>query len=323
MRWRRELGETPTAPLLVCVLTRRSHVCRPRPADVSPTSPMWQPRYSTRSVVASSHETSTQAPHQTPLQLPLQTTSPSTTMIVITTAHTILPRFTSRHFLLEVGALKSRTGLCEFSDYPSSGNEGEEFTAYLGGARDDYRSPASLGSGYRLFHGNPPPPCREFSNQAAAQLYQDLHYWAEGLNQQGMRKKTTVKATGYTDDEVIRMMAGVRLAILEAARRIEDMVLHRYGIDEGSFPACFLKHPLLFNLEAAKLQTLCLAIRPAVTRAPLKTCILSTMGSVFLTTALALEATAPRLTRPLATLTSSEVELRRDHSGFKGQGRQW
>ncbi|KAF7361899.1 RT-RNaseH-2 domain-containing protein [Mycena venus] len=93
-----------------------------------------------------------------------------------------------------------------------------------------------------------------------------------GLNQNGMRKKTSkfhgdklrrmviereaLKATGYTDPVVIRMMAGVRLATLEAARRIEDLVWHRYGIHEGSFPDRFLHHPFLFNIEAAKMQTL-------------------------------------------------------------------
>ncbi|KAJ7810502.1 hypothetical protein B0H14DRAFT_2607274 [Mycena olivaceomarginata] len=78
-----------------------------------------------------------------------------------------------------------------------------------------------------------------------------------GLNQQGMRKKTT---------------------ILEAGRRIEDMVWHRYGITDvreswpwktgaaanfrhdgifqHSIPARFLHHPLLFDVEVAKLQTM-------------------------------------------------------------------
>jgi hypothetical protein len=117
---------------------------------------------------------------------------------------------------------------------------------------------------------------------------------AGGLNQQGMRKKTSkffgdslrrvvlnreaVKATGLSDGTVVRFMAGVRLAILEAGRRIEDMVWHRYGITDvrdawprktgaaanfrhngmfqHSIPARFLHHPLLFDVEVAKLQTL-------------------------------------------------------------------
>ncbi|KAJ7905741.1 hypothetical protein B0H14DRAFT_2554196 [Mycena olivaceomarginata] len=115
-----------------------------------------------------------------------------------------------------------------------------------------------------------------------------------GLNQQGMRKKTSkfvgdslrcmvlnreaVKATGLSDGTVVRFMAGVRLAILEAGRRIEDMVWHRYGITDvheswpwktgaaanfrhdgmfqHSIPTRFLHHPLLFDVEVAKLQTM-------------------------------------------------------------------
>ncbi|KAJ7863041.1 hypothetical protein B0H14DRAFT_2575015 [Mycena olivaceomarginata] len=117
---------------------------------------------------------------------------------------------------------------------------------------------------------------------------------AGGLNQQGMCKKTSkffgdslrrvvlnreaVKATGLPDGTVVRFMAGVRLAILEAGRRIEDMVWHRYGITDvrdawprktgaaanfrhngmfqHSIPTRFLHHPLLFDVEVAKLQTL-------------------------------------------------------------------
>ncbi|KAJ7862598.1 hypothetical protein B0H14DRAFT_3444551 [Mycena olivaceomarginata] len=70
-----------------------------------------------------------------------------------------------------------------------------------------------------------------------------------------MRKKT-IKATGLSDGTVVRFMAGVRLAILEAGRRIEDMVWHRYGITDHSIPVCFLHHPLLFDVEVAKLQTM-------------------------------------------------------------------
>ncbi|KAF8146680.1 hypothetical protein K438DRAFT_2092856 [Mycena galopus ATCC 62051] len=114
----------------------------------------------------------------------------------------------------------------------------------------------------------------------------------EGLDQQGRRKKTrkflgdalrrTVikreahKAAGMADERTIRLMAGVRLAVLEALRRIEDMVWHRYGISEVrlrrayqefancfrdfrhqyAFPDKLIRHPFLFPLEAAKLQVL-------------------------------------------------------------------
>ncbi|KAF8196816.1 hypothetical protein K438DRAFT_1967820 [Mycena galopus ATCC 62051] len=93
-----------------------------------------------------------------------------------------------------------------------------------------------------------------------------------GLNQQGRRKKTrkfhgdslrrTVikreahKAAGMADERAIRLMAGVRLAVLEALRRIEDMVWHRYGITEYAFPDKLIRHPFLLPTEAAKLQVL-------------------------------------------------------------------
>jgi hypothetical protein len=90
--------------------------------------------------------------------------------------------------------------------------------------------------------------------------------------------REAVKATGLSDGTVVCFMAGVHLAILEAGRRIEDMVWHHYritdvrdawprktgaaanfrhnGTFQHSIPARFLHHPLLFNVEVAKLQTL-------------------------------------------------------------------
>ncbi|KAF8209293.1 hypothetical protein K438DRAFT_2062281 [Mycena galopus ATCC 62051] len=113
-----------------------------------------------------------------------------------------------------------------------------------------------------------------------------------GLNQQGRRKRTrkfcgdhlrrTVikrearKAAGMADERAVRLMAGVRLAVLEALQRVEDMVWHRYGITEVrlqplfkmsndpfrkfrhqfAFPDKLIRHPFLHPLEAAKLQVL-------------------------------------------------------------------
>ncbi|KAJ7905602.1 hypothetical protein B0H14DRAFT_2554098 [Mycena olivaceomarginata] len=65
-----------------------------------------------------------------------------------------------------------------------------------------------------------------------------------------------VKVTGLTDANVVRLMAGVRLALLETGLRLEDMVWHRYGVTDRFFPSRYLHHPLLFDLEVAKLQTL-------------------------------------------------------------------
>ncbi|KAJ7303063.1 hypothetical protein DFH08DRAFT_977275 [Mycena albidolilacea] len=83
---------------------------------------------------------------------------------------------------------------------------------------------------------------------------------AEEGDREGKKKrknpKTTVKATGLTDDNVVRLMAGVRLALLETGSRLEDMVWHRYGVTDCFFPSRYLHHPLLFDLEVAKLQTI-------------------------------------------------------------------
>ncbi|KAF8204272.1 hypothetical protein K438DRAFT_1964634 [Mycena galopus ATCC 62051] len=116
-----------------------------------------------------------------------------------------------------------------------------------------------------------------------------------GLNQRGRCKKTrkfdgdalrrTVierearKAGGALDAQVIALTAGVRLAILEALRRIEDLVWHQYGVTkvrisfvnsilaeffrhtlrnttQYAFPDKLIRHPLLFPMEAAKMQVL-------------------------------------------------------------------
>ncbi|KAJ6586354.1 hypothetical protein DFH09DRAFT_1308387 [Mycena vulgaris] len=59
--------------------------------------------------------------------------------------------------------------------------------------------------------------------------------------------------------EVVRIFAGIRLAFLEGTKRIEGMVWHRYGVDEcmagrqHNFPSGYVQHPLLFDIEAAKM----------------------------------------------------------------------
>ncbi|KAJ7709139.1 hypothetical protein B0H14DRAFT_3642281 [Mycena olivaceomarginata] len=88
---------------------------------------------------------------------------------------------------------------------------------------------------------------------------------AEGEDRDGTRKRKSpktmlnreaVKATGLTDDNVVHLMAGVRLALLETGSRLEDMVWHRYGVTDRFFPSRYLHHPLLFDLEVAKMQTI-------------------------------------------------------------------
>jgi hypothetical protein len=91
-------------------------------------------------------------------------------------------------------------------------------------------------------------------------------------------EREAYKATGLTNAHVVRMMAGVRLATIETAHRVEDMVWHRYGITvvrllllvffraransavggdiQESFPARIIHHLFLFDVEVAKMQTL-------------------------------------------------------------------
>ncbi|KAJ7304695.1 hypothetical protein DFH08DRAFT_903251 [Mycena albidolilacea] len=73
-------------------------------------------------------------------------------------------------------------------------------------------------------------------------------------------RKSTVsraafKATGILDADVIRKFAGVRLATIETARRMEDIVWKLYGISEQSFPTKPARHPLLHEYELAKMYT--------------------------------------------------------------------
>jgi hypothetical protein len=73
-------------------------------------------------------------------------------------------------------------------------------------------------------------------------------------------RKSTVsraafKATGILDADVIRKFAGVRLATIETARCMEDIVWKLYGISEQSFPTEPSRHPLLHEYELAKMHT--------------------------------------------------------------------
>jgi hypothetical protein len=105
-----------------------------------------------------------------------------------------------------------------------------------------------------------------------------LRKFTGDLLRQTIIEREAYKATGFTDAHVIRMMARVHLASVEAAHRIEDMVWHRYGITavcpplslffrasdnsthgggfQESFPAKLVQHPFLFDVEVAKIQTL-------------------------------------------------------------------
>jgi hypothetical protein len=74
-----------------------------------------------------------------------------------------------------------------------------------------------------------------------------------------LRKSTisraAFKATGILDADVIRKFAGVRLATIETARHMEDIVWKLYGISEQSFPTEPTRHPLFHEYELAKMYT--------------------------------------------------------------------
>ncbi|KAJ7431343.1 hypothetical protein FB451DRAFT_1489098 [Mycena latifolia] len=54
----------------------------------------------------------------------------------------------------------------------------------------------------------------------------------------------------------IAMFTGARLGIMASAQSIEQVVWQRYNITETNFPSHFVRHPLLSDLETAKLHTL-------------------------------------------------------------------
>ncbi|KAJ7139961.1 hypothetical protein C8R43DRAFT_1131704 [Mycena crocata] len=62
--------------------------------------------------------------------------------------------------------------------------------------------------------------------------------------------------THILEPKTIKLFAGSRLGLLEGGRIIESIVWHRYGVSTEFFPDGFITHPLLDDLEAAKLHTL-------------------------------------------------------------------
>ncbi|KAF8130430.1 hypothetical protein K438DRAFT_1999408 [Mycena galopus ATCC 62051] len=69
-------------------------------------------------------------------------------------------------------------------------------------------------------------------------------------------KAAAARAVAAATPEDIRYFGGIRLAILAMSHFLEEVCWRLYGIDETSFPDKFLHHPLLHDLEAAKVQTL-------------------------------------------------------------------
>ncbi|KAJ7743388.1 hypothetical protein B0H16DRAFT_1727775 [Mycena metata] len=77
-----------------------------------------------------------------------------------------------------------------------------------------------------------------------------------GSSLRGRRRKFPLVATGLTDSRIIELFGGVRLGFLETIRRVEEMAMYRFEVSERSFPAFFTHHPLLHDIEAAKMQVL-------------------------------------------------------------------
>ncbi|KAF8146839.1 hypothetical protein K438DRAFT_2027960 [Mycena galopus ATCC 62051] len=69
-------------------------------------------------------------------------------------------------------------------------------------------------------------------------------------------KATATRAMVTASPEDIRYFGGIRLAILAMLHFLEEICWRLYGIDERSFPDKFLQHPLLHDIEAAKVQAL-------------------------------------------------------------------
>ncbi|KAF8158928.1 hypothetical protein K438DRAFT_1986103 [Mycena galopus ATCC 62051] len=82
---------------------------------------------------------------------------------------------------------------------------------------------------------------------------------ADGGFQQGRCQRAfaaAARAVAAASPEDIRYFGGIRLAILAMSHFLEEVCWRLYGIDETSFPGKFPSHPLLYDLEAAKVQTI-------------------------------------------------------------------
>ncbi|KAJ7221229.1 hypothetical protein B0H12DRAFT_1241241 [Mycena haematopus] len=74
----------------------------------------------------------------------------------------------------------------------------------------------------------------------------------------GPRKRIS---TGFSVREATLLFAGIRMAILETGRRMEEIVWNSYGVTQASFPSKYVRHPLLFEFEAAKMQAVWYVLR--------------------------------------------------------------
>ncbi|KAJ7646158.1 hypothetical protein B0H17DRAFT_1215812 [Mycena rosella] len=115
---------------------------------------------------------------------------------------------------------------------------------------DPIQSPTSLD--YSL--PDPPAPST-FGRGTAADVHTDRHGKRKSRSASPSRPHKRLPA-GLTDADVIRMLAGVRLATIEGAREVGQFVTAHYPVSELNMPSAYITHPLLTDLEAAKLHTL-------------------------------------------------------------------
>ncbi|KAF8211237.1 hypothetical protein K438DRAFT_1958360 [Mycena galopus ATCC 62051] len=69
-------------------------------------------------------------------------------------------------------------------------------------------------------------------------------------------KAAAARAVATASPDDIRYLGRIRLAILAMSHFLEEVCWRLYGIDENTFPDKYPRHPLLYDIEAAKVQTL-------------------------------------------------------------------
>ncbi|KAK7007323.1 hypothetical protein R3P38DRAFT_2553532 [Favolaschia claudopus] len=126
-------------------------------------------------------------------------------------------------------------------------------------AEDDYEEPTEvtwLESGKLIEmrkRKTPDYDGPEFKQAGMRKRRRKFH--GDSLRREVLKSEAT-KAGGVHEQRLIRFAAGIRLAILEAKWRLEDIVANRYGLRETAFPTRLIHHPLINNLATVKLQTL-------------------------------------------------------------------
>ncbi|KAJ7604373.1 hypothetical protein DFH06DRAFT_1349508 [Mycena polygramma] len=123
------------------------------------------------------------------------------------------------------------------------------------------------------------PPPTPAEAELEARKKRKCHKFRGDALRKSVTERAALQATGLVDADVIRKFAGVRMACLEGARRIEGVVWARYKITEvrsdhwyitqwvpetqiehdalqADFPATVARHPFFRDEEVTKLFTL-------------------------------------------------------------------